>query len=206
MTAKITSAWFVYLLECRNGKIYTGITTDVVARFNTHLAGKGAKFTKMNPPAHLIASKPCENRSAASKLEYQIKQLTPAKKRALGVVWNDTIKDLIKMRLKEKDVEVGYLYLTSAQQYRAVLAMKGDFMIYAPSLEGTAPLTVNALIMPFANQPFKKCQIMTFAKKDYQVFAFNGAEAIKHTLDESQLADVIAQCNAKSAIATLLAE
>jgi hypothetical protein len=109
------------------------------------------------------------------------------------------------MRLKEKDVEVGYLYLTSAKQYRAVLAMKGDFMIYAPSLEGTAPITVNAPIMPFENQPFKKCQIVTFAKKDYQVFAFNGVEAIKHKLDESQLADVIAQCNAKSAIATLQA-
>jgi hypothetical protein len=83
--------------------------------------------------------------------------------------------------------------------------MKGDFMIYAPSLEGTAPITVNAPIMPFENQPFKKCQIVTFAKKDYQVFAFNGAEAIKHKLDELQLADVIAQCNAKSAIATLQA-
>jgi len=110
------------------------------------------------------------------------------------------------MRLKEKDVEVGYLYLTSAKQYRAVLAMKGEFMIYAPSLEGTALLNGNAPTMPFENQPFKKCQIVTFAKKDYQVFAFNGVEAIKHKLDESQLADVIAQCNAKSAIATLLAE
>jgi putative endonuclease len=100
MTAKITSAWFVYLLECRNGKIYTGIATDVDARFNTHLAGKGAKFTKMNPPSHLIASKQCENRSEASKLEYQIKQLTPAKKRALSVV--DTTNDLMTMRLKLK--------------------------------------------------------------------------------------------------------
>lgn len=206
MTAKTATAWFVYLLECRNGKIYTGIATDVDARFNKHLAGKGAKFTKMNPPSHLIASKPCENRSAASKLEYQIKQLTPAKKRALGVVWNDTTKDLMTMRLKEKEVAVGYLYLTGAKQYRAVLAMQGEFMIYAPSLEGTALLNENTPIMPFENQPFKKCQIVTFAKKDYQVFAFKGAEAIKHKLDESQLAEVIAQCNAKSAIATLLAE
>jgi putative endonuclease len=90
---KTTSIWFVYLLECLNGKIYTGITTDVDARFNKHLAGKGAKFTKMNPPSHIMASIQCENRSAASKLEYQIKQLTPARKRALGLSWNDTIKD-----------------------------------------------------------------------------------------------------------------
>lgn len=110
------------------------------------------------------------------------------------------------MRLKEKEVEVGYLYLTTVSQYRAVLAMKGEFLIYAPSSEGTAPLHLNATKMPFENQPFKKCQIVTFAKKDYQVFDFNGTEAIKHKLNELQLAEVIAQCNAKSAIATLLAE
>ena len=100
-------------------------------------------------------------------------------------------------------VEVGYLYLTSANQYRAVLAMKGEFMIYAPSLEGTTPLNSNTTKMPFENQPFKKCQIVTFAKKEYQTFNFNGLDAIKHKLNESQLAEVIAQCNAKYAIATL---
>ena len=108
------------------------------------------------------------------------------------------------MKLKEKDIEVGYLYLTSANQYRAVLAMKGEFMIYAPSLEGTAPLNLNAPKLPFENQPFKKCQIVTFAKKNYQVFDFNGSEAIKHKLDEAQLEEVTAQCNAKSSIAALL--
>ena len=76
------------------------------------------------------------------------------------------------MKLKEKDSEIGYLYLTSANQYRAVLAIKGDFMIYAPSLEGTEPFTT---ILPFENQPFKKCQIVNFAKKDYREFEFNGS-------------------------------
>jgi hypothetical protein len=110
------------------------------------------------------------------------------------------------MKLKEKEVEIGYLYLTGANQYRAVLAMKGEFMIYAPGLEGAAPLNLTSTKMPFENQPFKKCQIVTFAKKDYQVFNFNGTEAIKHKLNELQLAEVSAQCNAKSVIATLLAE
>ncbi|MDD5273429.1 MAG: hypothetical protein PHU14_12000 [Methylovulum sp.] len=108
------------------------------------------------------------------------------------------------MRLKAPDVAVGYLYLTSARQYRAVLAMKGEFMIYAPSLEGAAPLTPSTPL-PFANQPFKKCQTVTFAKKDYQAFDFNGVNAIKHPLDEAQMAQIIAQCNAKSAIASLVA-
>ena len=110
------------------------------------------------------------------------------------------------MRLKEKEVEVGNLYLNTANQYRAVLAMKGEFMIYAPSLEGTASLSLNATQMPFENQPFKKYQIVTFAKKDYQLFDLKGSTAIKHKLNESKLTEAIAQCNAKSAIATLLVE
>jgi hypothetical protein len=110
------------------------------------------------------------------------------------------------MRLKDKEVEVGYLYLTIVNQYRAVLAMKGEFLIYAPSLEGATQLSLNSTTMPFENMPFKKCQIGTFAKKDYQVFDVNGTKAIKHKLNELQLAEAIAQCNAKSAIATLLAE
>jgi hypothetical protein len=109
------------------------------------------------------------------------------------------------MRLKEKQVEVGDLYLTTANQYRAVLALKGEFLIYAPSSEGTPLLGQTDKTLPFENMPFKKCQIMTFAKKEYQVFAFNGSEAIKHKLNEMQLAEAIAQCNAKAAIASLLA-
>jgi putative endonuclease len=86
MTIATSSIWFVYLLECLNGKIYTGNTTNVEARFNKHLSGKGAKFTKMNPPSHIIATQQCKNRSEASKLECQIKKLSPAKKRALNNV------------------------------------------------------------------------------------------------------------------------
>ena len=110
------------------------------------------------------------------------------------------------MRLKEKEVEVGHLYLTTVNQYRAVLAMKDEFLIYAPSLEGTGLLRLNATKMPFENQPFKKCQIVTFAKKDYQLFNFKSSTAIKHKLNESQLAEIITQCNAKSAIAILQVE
>ncbi|WP_394752166.1 hypothetical protein [Crenothrix sp.] len=107
------------------------------------------------------------------------------------------------MRLKEKDIEASYLYLTNKNEYRAVLVMKGEFMIYAPSLEEAKPSNLEATKLPFENQPFKKCQIVTFVKKDYQVFGFNGTEAIKHKLNELQLAEVISQCNAKSAIAAL---
>ena len=107
--------------------------------------------------------------------------------------------------LKEVEIEVGDLYFTTASQYRAVLAMKGDFLIYAPSSEGMGPLPANAP-MPFENSPSKKCQIATFAQKEYQAFDWQGTAATKHKLDESQLAEAISQSNAKALISALIAE
>ena len=112
------------------------------------------------------------------------------------------------MKLNKNEIEVGFLYQTSDKQYRAVLAMKSDFMIYVPSLteKNTLNLSNKQEKMPFENQPFKKCQIDTFAKKDYQPFSVNDAQnspAIKHLLNESQLDEIILQCNAKAAMAAL---
>lgn len=79
--------WFVYLLECANGKLYTGITPDLSERFNKHSNGRGAMFTRLNRPSRMIAAKPCENRSVASKLERLIKGLTPTQKRYMAAQW-----------------------------------------------------------------------------------------------------------------------
>jgi putative endonuclease len=80
--------WFVYMLECYNGKIYTGITTNMEDRFKKHSEGKGAKFTQRNKPSHILAFTVCDNRSQASKLEWEVKQLTAQQKRCLGLHWN----------------------------------------------------------------------------------------------------------------------
>lgn len=79
------AAWHVYLIECRDFSVYTGITTDVDRRFAQHLAGKGARYTRARPPVRLLASFPFPDRSSASRAEYEIKQLSPAQKRALCV-------------------------------------------------------------------------------------------------------------------------
>lgn len=76
-------AWFVYLLECRGGSIYTGIATDVERRYAEHAAGKGARYTRARPPVRLLASFEYPDRGSALRAEYAIKQLTPARKRAL---------------------------------------------------------------------------------------------------------------------------
>jgi putative endonuclease len=75
-------SWFLYLIECRNGSIYTGISTDVAARYAAHASGKGARYTRANPPARLLASVAYADRSAAAQAEYAMKQLTAAEKRA----------------------------------------------------------------------------------------------------------------------------
>ena len=77
------TAWYVYLLECRDGSIYTGIATDVERRFAEHAAGKGARDTRSRPPLRLLARFQYPDRSTASRAEYAIKQLSPACKRAL---------------------------------------------------------------------------------------------------------------------------
>jgi len=107
--------------------------------------------------------------------------------------------------LKEADIEVGDLYFTTANQYRAVLAMKGDFLIYAPSSEGMAAIKADDNL-PFEHAPTKKCQIATFAQKEYQAFDWQDSQAIKHRLTNAQLAQAIAQCNAKAVIDALLTE
>jgi putative endonuclease len=69
--------WFVYIVECADNTLYTGITTDINRREEEHNSSeKGAKFTKMRRPVKIVFTKECENRSEASKLEYAIKKLT----------------------------------------------------------------------------------------------------------------------------------
>jgi len=81
--ALYTSAmtWFLYLLECRNGSIYTGIAVDVQARYHAHVTGKGARYTRSNPPRRLLAVLEYPDRSSASKAEYAMKRWSAAEKR-----------------------------------------------------------------------------------------------------------------------------
>jgi putative endonuclease len=74
--------WFVYLLECVDGSIYTGIALDVAARFAAHRAGRGARYTRSHPPLRVLASIACADRATALREEHRIKQLSPAAKRA----------------------------------------------------------------------------------------------------------------------------
>ncbi|MFN4291127.1 MAG: GIY-YIG nuclease family protein [Permianibacter sp.] len=77
-------SWHVYLIECEDGSIYTGIAVDVAKRYAAHCAGKGAKYTRARKPRQLLASFEVANRSEATKLEGLIKKLPSKTKRNLA--------------------------------------------------------------------------------------------------------------------------
>jgi putative endonuclease len=76
MTADTPAAWFVYLIECENGRLYAGITNDLAARFAKHASGKGAAFMRMSPPLRYVASRACGSRGEAAQAEAALKKLT----------------------------------------------------------------------------------------------------------------------------------
>lgn len=80
--------WFVYLIECRDRSIYTGITNDVPARYAAHASGRGARYTRAHPPLRLLAAVSFPDRSSAARAEYAVKQLSAGRKRALAAALN----------------------------------------------------------------------------------------------------------------------
>ena len=74
---------YVYILKCADETLYTGWTTDVKKRVETHNSGKGAKYTRARLPVELVYTEEFEDKIEAQKREYAIKQLTRAEKESL---------------------------------------------------------------------------------------------------------------------------
>jgi putative endonuclease len=72
--------YFVYILKCRDGTLYTGITTDVLRRFAEHKAGKGGAYTRAHGASKMVYKEKSPNRSSASKREAEIKKLSREQK------------------------------------------------------------------------------------------------------------------------------
>ena len=77
----MSKPWFLYMIECSDGSLYTGIAVDVAARYAAHCQGTGARYTRSHPPLKLLGYETHPDRSSASKAEYRIKKLTPGEKR-----------------------------------------------------------------------------------------------------------------------------
>lgn len=76
-------AYWVYILQCADGTLYTGCTIDIDKRIQTHNAGKGAKYTKARLPVTLAYKEACATKSDALRREYAIKQLSRQEKLTL---------------------------------------------------------------------------------------------------------------------------
>ena len=70
----------LYILRCRDGSLYTGITTDVEKRVAAHNSGKGAKYTRSRKPVELVYQEDCEDHSHALRRELEMKALTKDEK------------------------------------------------------------------------------------------------------------------------------
>lgn len=75
--------WHVYIVECRDGTLYTGVARDLDARIEVHNSGKGAKYTRSRRPVALVYAEPAEDRGVAQQREYVIRKLKLADKVAL---------------------------------------------------------------------------------------------------------------------------
>ena len=75
--------WYVYILRCADGSLYTGVTNDLDARLAAHNAGKGAKYTAPRRPVSLVYHEPVDSKSAALKREKLIKRWPRTQKQAL---------------------------------------------------------------------------------------------------------------------------
>ncbi len=75
--------WYVYILRCGDGSLYTGCTDDVARRLAAHQRGRGAKYTRSHLPVELVYREAAEDRSAALRREAAIKRLSRQEKLSL---------------------------------------------------------------------------------------------------------------------------
>ncbi len=74
--------YWLYLLECEDGRYYAGIALDVEQRFFQHVFGIGARFTRARPPVRVLAAREYANKGDALRAEFRLKALPRAKKLA----------------------------------------------------------------------------------------------------------------------------
>ena len=77
------TAWYVYILRCADGTLYTGIAADLVKRFAVHQHGRGAKYTRGRLPVKLVYKEPYRTKGKALRREAEIKKLRKRQKEAL---------------------------------------------------------------------------------------------------------------------------
>ena len=76
-------SWHVYIIRCKDGVLYTGITLDLQRRLKEHRSGNGCRFTRYRTPVRLVYKEECPDRPQALRREAQIKRFPKKKKLTL---------------------------------------------------------------------------------------------------------------------------
>lgn len=76
--------WYLYLLRCENGALYTGIAKNPFRRFEQHIKGRGARYTRINPPLSLVYVEACPGHGDALKREQAVKAMAKGRKEKLA--------------------------------------------------------------------------------------------------------------------------
>ncbi|WP_339004120.1 GIY-YIG nuclease family protein [Fusobacterium polymorphum] len=87
-------SYYLYMLRCEDKSIYTGIAKDYLKRYEEHLSGKGAKYTKAHKVIKIERVFLCDSRSTACILESKLKKYTKKKKESVISKPDDFIKDI----------------------------------------------------------------------------------------------------------------
>lgn len=83
MEQRACKLWYLYMVRCHQGQLYTGVSTDVTRRFAEHEAGKGARFLRGKGPLALQFQQPIGSHSEALKMEAKVKKLSKKEKERL---------------------------------------------------------------------------------------------------------------------------
>lgn len=116
-------AWFVYILRCGDGSLYTGCTNDLPRRLEAHRSGRGAKYTRSRPPVTLAYREAAADRSAALRREAAIKRLTRRQKLALIEGGESSMTE---MRRKDRQMPEEFAWEVVDKCEYAFLAMTAE--------------------------------------------------------------------------------
>jgi hypothetical protein len=117
-------AWFVYMLRCGDGSLYTGCTDNVTRRLAAHQSGKGAKYTRSRLPVTLAYLEPAADKSAALRREIAIKRLTRQQK--LDMIEAKERTNMKEMRRKDRQMPEEFAWQVVDKCEYAFLAMTAE--------------------------------------------------------------------------------
>lgn len=117
-------AWFVYMLRCGDGSLYTGCTNDLPRRLEAHQSGRGAKYTRSRLPVALVYREAAADRSAALRREAAVKRLTRRQK--LALIREGEGNTMAEMRRKDRQMPEEFAWEVVDKCEYAFLAMTAE--------------------------------------------------------------------------------